>query len=79
MIIDATFSNNMTRSIPPQAQAYQITIVQTEQARPIFEGRLIRINTEDNIFMATTADNPFIPTRFNVKPETIILGHFGIP
>ncbi|MDD3205196.1 MAG: hypothetical protein PHS74_05610 [Lachnospiraceae bacterium] len=76
MVIDALFSSAMTRSIPPQAQAFHIRIVSRPATRDVSEGRIIQIDTR-NQFIVTINDNLSSRIRFNITPDTIIRDFFG--
>ena len=79
MIIDATFSQAMTRSIPPQAQTF---LIRVKRRRPDFStttGRILEVNSRDR-FIRTTGDANTSPIiQFNITPETRILDPIGRP
>ena len=77
MTIDASFSGTMTRSIPPQAQAFQIRV---KDRQPTFDttiGRILEVNTEEQFIRTISDANPASIIRFNLSPETRILDPFG--
>ena len=57
MIIDATISSAMTRSIPPQATAYVIRVVRRSQADEFTTGRILDINRRDQSFTTISDGN----------------------
>ena len=77
MSVDASFSSTMTRSIPPQAQAYFIRMVRRENQTLTSTGRLIDVNTRNNFIMVLQGQNPTLAVRYNVSPSTVILDVFG--
>lgn len=79
MTINAAFSSVMTRSIPPQAEAYLIEIVRRQQPEEITVGRIIDINRNGRNFSTISDRNPSTIIRFNVSEDTMILDRFGRP
>lgn len=78
MTINALFSNAMTRSIPPQANAYFIQVVR----RPAMSdsttiGRIININRRGNNFTTISDNNLSSTIQFNVSPSTRFFDIFG--
>lgn len=81
MIINATISSAMTRSIPPQAFAYIIRIIRRPQTgnENTTTGRIIDINRQNQSFMTISDGNLSSRIRFNITPQTIILNRNGRP
>lgn len=77
MIIDATFSSAMTRSIPPQSQAFSIRITRRADRTQTTTGRMIEVNTRNNYIMVLRNQNPSSVVRFNISPNTEIFDLFG--
>lgn len=77
MTVDATFSSAMTRSLPPQAQAFVIRIIGRANQPQTTTGRLIDVNTRDQFILVLRNQNPSSAIRFNISPDTIILDLFG--
>lgn len=77
MMVDATFSQAMTRSIPPQAQAFSIRVRSVPQAFDTTYGRIIDINPRQQFIMVAGSTNPASIIRFNISPQTRILDPFG--
>ena len=77
MIINASFSAAMTRSIPPQAQAFVIQVVNRSSMNNTTVGRII--NTDGTNFFITVLTNSNLSSviRFNVAPNAVILTPFG--
>lgn len=77
MVIDALISNAMTRSIPPQARAFEIIVIERRRAREETVGRILQVNTRNNFILTISSRNASSIIRFNVGPETVILDRFG--
>lgn len=77
MRIDTTFSRNMTRSIPPQTQAFQIRIRTRQPASATTVGRILDINTREQFLRTISDANPASIIRFNLSPDTRILDPIG--
>lgn len=77
MVVDAVFSEAMTRSLPPQAQAFEIRIKSTPLPFDTTYGRIIEVNTRGQFILTTSSTNPASIIRFNISPETRILDPFG--
>lgn len=77
MVIDAVFSQNMTRSIPPQAQAFQIRVRRTPQAFDTTVGRILDVNTRGQFIQTISDANPASIIRFNLSPDTRIFDPLG--
>ncbi len=77
MVVHATFSSNMTRSMPPQAQAYQIRIASRPEVGNVTIGRIINVDSRNQYFLTMSDGNPSTMIRFNVSPNTIVLDSVG--
>lgn len=77
MIVNATFSSAMTRSIPPQATAYLIRIVRRTISENTVTGKILEVDDNNRSFMTITGDNPSSIIRFNVPRETPIFDRDG--
>lgn len=79
MIVNATSSSVMTRSIPPQANAFLIRV----RRRPLPDnnttGRIINIDNQNRSFTTLSAKNQNSVTRFNVPIDALILDRIGRP
>lgn len=77
MVINATVSSAMTRSIPPQAAAYVIRIVRRQPRDNIVVGRILNIDQQNRNF-TTISDRDISSTiRFNVPEDVRIFDRFG--
>lgn len=72
MTVDTVFSSAMTRSIPPQANAFMIRIVARPIPDNITNGRILEINRENRSFTATSDGNFSSIIRFNVPTNALI-------
>lgn len=77
MAVDAGFSSVMTRSIPPQAQAFFIQITRRRNQTITTTGRIIEVNNRNNYILVLRNQNPTSAIRFNISPNTVILDLFG--
>lgn len=77
MIINASVSSAMTRSIPPQARAFVIRIVRRPSPDNITIGRIINRNDSNRSITTISDGNVSSIIRFNVPPDAVILDIFG--
>ena len=78
MIVDANFSSAMTRSIPPQAQAFFIQVRRWASNRTeTTTGRIFEVNTRNDFIVVLPRQNLSSAIRFNISPDTDILDLFG--
>lgn len=79
MAVNAVFSSAMTRSIPPQANAYYIRIVRRQPQENITVGNILDIDRENRSF-TTISDRDFSSViRFNVADNARIFNRTGRP
>lgn len=76
MTIDAVFSSAMTRSIPPQSQAFQITVV-NDMDFSVTVGRVLRVDLSNRFLYTGRANDPLSQMRFVITPSTLILNRSG--
>lgn len=77
MTVDASFSSAMTRSIPPQAQAFFIRIISRAARTETTVGRIAQVNARDRFLLVMRNQNPASAIRFHIRPDTMILDFFG--
>ena len=77
MVVNASFSSAMTRSIPPQAQAFRIRIVRRMPAYETTTGRIIEVNSQNRFITTMSHANPSSIIRFNTSSDTVILNQWG--
>lgn len=78
MFVDALFSPAMTRSIPPQANAF--LIMARRQAQPsmsVTTDRIARVDVPNNFLITGNIGNINTQTRFVVTDNTVILDRNG--
>lgn len=77
MTVDASFSSAMTRSIPPQSQAFFIRITGRAPAAQTTTGRILEVNTRGSFIVILRSQNPSSAVRFNLTDSTVILDPLG--
>ena len=77
MIINAIVSNSMTRSIPPQAEAFFIEIVRGGMENSTTIGRIVDIDRMGRNFTTISDGNFTSIIRFNVPTNTPITNRMG--
>lgn len=77
MIINASFSAAMTRSIPPQSQAFVIQVINRSSMNNTTVGRIISTDSTNFFITVMTNSNLSSVIRFNVAPNAVILTPFG--
>ena len=81
MIVDATVSSAMTRSIPPQTAAYVIRIVRRpgQREEQISEGRILEIDRGRRNFTTIRDRELSTMIRFQVPENTPVFDRMGRP
>lgn len=77
MTINAVFSSVMTRSIPPQANAYIIEITKRAQRDNITIGTILEIDRNNRSFTTISGRDRSTIIRFNVPENTMIFDRSG--
>lgn len=81
MTVNALVSSAMTRSIPPQTRAFQITVVREPQQPPrqvlVKTGRIVSVDSQNNLFTIGLPWNINQQMRFVVSRDTVILNRNG--
>ena len=77
MTIDALVSSAMTRSMPPQAQAFQIRVVRRPATNEITVGFILDINNRNRSITTVSNRNPASIIQFNTTQDTVILDRNG--
>lgn len=76
MRVDAEFSSSMTRSIPPQARAFRITVInQIDTA--VTEGRVIDVDTRNGFLLTGRPNDIYSQMRFVITDATVIRNRRG--
>ena len=76
MRVDAEFSASMTRSIPPQARAYRITVI-NQMDTNITEGRVIDVDTNNGFLLTGRPNDIYSQMRFVITDATVIRDRRG--
>lgn len=77
MIVDAEFSSAMTRSIPPQARAYRITVINQQNNSNITEDFVLSVDTINSFLYTGNANDIYSQMRFVINDSTMILDRRG--
>lgn len=77
MTINAVISSAMTRSIPPQAQAFHIHVKKSPSVSKITIGFILDVNNQPRAITTISNQNPSSIITFNLTPDTIILDRAG--
>ncbi len=77
MYIDAVFSSAMTRSIPPQARAFRITVRNRRGSSSVKIGMIINVNVRNRFFVTGSPNNLRNQMRFIITDSTIIVDRRG--
>ncbi len=73
MKVDAEFSNIMTASIPPIANAFSITALREKTSSNVKVDRVISVDYDNNFFLMGSVNDINNQIQFNVSPATIIM------
>lgn len=80
MWIDTFFSPRMTRSIPPQSNAFLILVRRNVPSSVnMTTTRIISVNTNNNSILTGNPNNPNRQTVFNITNNTLIRNRAGNP
>lgn len=78
MIVDAEFSSAMTRSIPPQASAYRIVVVNRNAANSnTTVGRVLEVDLRNDFLYTGNSNDKSSIMRFVITNSTLILDKNG--
>ena len=73
MRIDADFSAMMTRSIPPQSNAFRIVLLQEEASVNITTDRVVSVDTNNGFLLTGNPYDMNDQMAFNISKETVLL------
>lgn len=79
MRIDAEFSTVMTRSIPPQSQAYRIVVLNEEPNISVTVDRVVGVDTSNGFLLTGNPYDMYDQKIFNISDTTIILDQNDMP
>lgn len=77
MFIDAEFSAVMTRSIPPQSNAFRIVVRQKETFTSVTTDRVVKVDVNNGFLITGNPANPARQMRFVISNATVILDQRG--
>jgi hypothetical protein len=73
MRIDADFSTAMTRSIPPQSNAYRIVVLQEDGSSNVITDRVVSVDVNNGFLLTGNPYDINDQFNFNISDETVIL------
>lgn len=79
MRINAEFSAAMTRSIPPQSQAFRIVVLNEETQIAISFDRVVSVDTINGFLLTGNSYDLYDQMIFTISDSTIILNQNDIP
>lgn len=77
MTINTIVSAAMTRSIPPQAEAFQIRVVRRMPTYETTTGRVIQVDERNRTITTINTSNPSSVIRFQISDDTVLLNQQG--
>lgn len=77
MRVDADFSTIMTRSIPPQSNAFLIVVLQDETSLNITTDRVVSVDVENGFLLTGNPYDIYDQMNFNISDETVFLDRNG--
>ena len=80
MWINAVFSSRMTRSIPPQANAFLIIVKRNPRPQNnTTDGRIASVDPRNRFLITGNPDDINSQIRYTISADTVILNRFGNP
>lgn len=85
MWVNVVFSANMTRSIPPQSNAFLISVQRRPQLLPpqrpssVTTGRIVFVDFNNRFILTSDTNNQGKLSRFTITDATTFVNRFGIP
>ncbi len=73
MVVNAEFSSAMTKSIPPQARAFRIVVVNRNAVSDITVGRVLKVDLRNRFLYTGSANDRSSQMRFVITNSTLIL------
>lgn len=77
MVVDAVFSAAMTFSIPPQARAYRITVIEENRSRETTTGMVMQVDLRNRFLYTGSPRNIVDLKRFVITDDTEIFNRNG--
>lgn len=80
MWINTVFSSRMTRSIPPQANAFLIIVKRNPRPQNnTTDGRIASVDPRNRFLITGNPDDINSQIRYTISDDTVILNRFGNP
>jgi len=79
MRIDAEFSSAMTRSIPPQSNAYRIIVLNEEPSVNVTTDRVVSVDVNNGFLLTGNPYDMYDQIMFSISDSTIILDQNSNP
>jgi hypothetical protein len=79
MRIDAEFSSAMTRSIPPQSNAYRIIVLSEEKNINVTTDRIVNVDSINGLLTTGNPYDIYDQMRFSVSDNTLIIDQYDNP
>ena len=77
MVVDAVFSAAMTFSIPPQARAYRISVIEENRSRETTTGMVMQVDLRNRFLYTGSPRNIVDLKRFVITDDTKIFNRNG--
>ena len=77
--VNASFSSIMTRSIPPQSNAYRVVALVAFSPSSVTTDRIIRLDKDNNLLYVGNPNNESEQIRFVISSATSIVDRNGSP
>ncbi len=77
MHVNVLFSSAITKSIPPQSNAFRITVKEEEPYADITTDRVVSVDTDYGFIITGNPNDIYEQMRFNISNETLILDKNG--
>lgn len=77
MVVDAEFSSVMTRSMPPQARAYRITVMEENLNNQVTEGMVLDVDLNNRFLYTGNPNDIYSQIRFVITDSTVIRNRRG--
>lgn len=79
MRIDADFSAMMTRSIPPQSNAYRIVVLREDSSVYVTTDRVVNVDVDNNFLLTGNPYDMNDQMVFTISDETVLLDQNNNP
>ncbi len=79
MRVDAEFSAVMTRSLPPQSNAFRIVVLEGMPSVNVTTDRVVGIDVDHGFLLTGNPNDMYDQTLFTISDQTVILDRDGNP